>query len=121
MKPITLDELMNLSRKEFIDRNLEFLNGEQPPCMEVTDTEGKKSIDPLRCPLHVWVVHNHTKCPNEMVSLTSQCPLCGYAMCPDCNNHFVEQLSRVTGYMSGVSGWNAAKQQEFKDRNRYQV
>ncbi|MCK4458686.1 MAG: hypothetical protein KAU52_03060 [Methanosarcinales archaeon] len=31
----------------------------------------------------------------------------------------VEQLSRVTGYLQAVSGWNAAKKQELEDRKRY--
>ncbi|MCK4811705.1 MAG: hypothetical protein KAS74_05485 [Methanosarcinales archaeon] len=31
----------------------------------------------------------------------------------------VEQLSRVTGYLQAVSGWNAAKRQELEDRKRY--
>jgi len=28
-------------------------------------------------------------------------------------------MSRVTGYMQAVSGWNEAKKQELKDRKRY--
>ena len=41
--------------------------------------------------------------------------------CPDCYIHTVEQLSRVTGYLGNVSAWGAAKQQEFIDRDRYDV
>jgi anaerobic ribonucleoside-triphosphate reductase len=40
-------------------------------------------------------------------------------MCPDCGNHNVSQLSRVTGYIGDVGGWNNAKKQELKDRKRY--
>lgn len=39
--------------------------------------------------------------------------------CPNCKSTNVEQLSRVTGYLQAVSGWNAAKRQELEDRNRY--
>jgi len=39
--------------------------------------------------------------------------------CPRCGSENVEQMSRVTGYIQAVSGWNAAKKQELKDRKRY--
>ena len=38
---------------------------------------------------------------------------------PGCGSHDVTQISRVTGYLQEVSGWNAGKQQELKDRQRY--
>jgi ribonucleoside-triphosphate reductase len=41
--------------------------------------------------------------------------------CPKCNSTDVEHLSRITGYIQPVSGWNAGKQQELKDRMRYQT
>ena len=33
----------------------------------------------------------------------------------------VDHISRVTGYMSFTSGWNAGKQAELKDRTRVKV
>jgi len=39
--------------------------------------------------------------------------------CPNCGSTDVEQISRVTGYLQAVSGWNAAKKQELEDRKRY--
>ncbi|MEA1869559.1 MAG: anaerobic ribonucleoside-triphosphate reductase [Euryarchaeota archaeon] len=39
--------------------------------------------------------------------------------CPNCGSTNVEQMSRVTGYLQAVSGWNAAKKQELEDRKRY--
>ncbi len=39
--------------------------------------------------------------------------------CENCGSANVEQLSRVTGYIQSVSGWNAAKKQELEDRMRY--
>ncbi len=41
--------------------------------------------------------------------------------CPNCGSTNVEHLSRVTGYIQSVSGWNAAKKQELADRMRYSV
>ena len=40
-------------------------------------------------------------------------------VCPGCGSHDVAQISRVTGYLQEVSGYNRAKQQEVKDRTRY--
>jgi len=42
-------------------------------------------------------------------------------VCPLCNSTKVDHLSRITGYVQPVSGWNAAKKQEFKDRRRYDL
>ena len=39
--------------------------------------------------------------------------------CDNCGSSNIEQLSRVTGYIQSVSGWNAAKKQELEDRMRY--
>ena len=67
------------------------------------------------CPL------DHCHCTHEIISGIEYCPLCGQAMCPECGSHDVVQVSRVTGYLQDVSGWNAGKQQELKDRTRYSV
>ena len=102
----------SLSRRDFIKRCLkwseEFENGKL-----------MKIKDPMDCPVALWVVYNDAKCNKEMVSGTEECPVCGHPMCPDCMNHNVDIISRVTGYLSTVSGWNASKKQEFKDRQRY--
>lgn len=39
--------------------------------------------------------------------------------CPSCDSPDVEHISRITGYLQAVSGWNNAKRQELKDRKRY--
>jgi anaerobic ribonucleoside-triphosphate reductase len=39
--------------------------------------------------------------------------------CPNCESENVEHLSRVTGYIQAVDGWNNGKKQELKDRRRY--
>ena len=41
--------------------------------------------------------------------------------CPKCGTKNVEWLSRVTGYIQAVSGWNEGKKQELLDRRRYEV
>ena len=113
MKSITIEELFALSRKQFIVRFKAW--------MKEFGMGDVLEVKPFECPLHLWVVHNKAKCSREMVANTMICPICGHPCWPDCMNHNVEQLSRVTGYMSGVSGWNAAKKQEFEDRQKYNV
>jgi hypothetical protein len=64
------------------------------------------------CPL------DHCHCHHDVIAGLVYCPLCGCAVCPECGSHDVAQVSRVTGYLAEVSGWNPAKQQELKDRTR---
>ena len=114
MESITVEEMMALSRTKLIARGERWIK-------EMNGGKLMKVKNPSECPLAVWVAVNHKKCHKEMVPNTANCPLCGNPMCPDCYNHVVEQLSRVTGYLSTVSGWNEAKKQEFEDRTRYDV
>ena len=114
METITIEEILNLPRRQFIDRNLTYIK----------EARGGKLFeisDPGKCPLAIWVAHHDTKCRRQQVPNTAACPLCGNPCCPDCMNHVVQQLSRVTGYLQIVSGWNEAKKQEFKDRTRYEI
>jgi anaerobic ribonucleoside-triphosphate reductase len=39
--------------------------------------------------------------------------------CPNCGSSDVDHISRITGYLQAVSGWNNAKKQELLDRRRY--
>ena len=39
--------------------------------------------------------------------------------CPSCGSEDVDHISRITGYLQAVSGWNSAKRQELLDRKRY--
>jgi len=57
------------------------------------------------------------KCSKEVHETINICPVCGENVCP-CGCHDIAIISRVTGYMSELSGWNAAKTQEWKDRRR---
>jgi hypothetical protein len=71
----------------------------------------------LRCPVHQYVAA-HGLC-KQTTGGTAKCIICGHYMCPGCMNHAADVLSRVTGYLQVVSGWNVAKKQEFEDRKRY--
>jgi hypothetical protein len=75
------------------------------PCCPVCGEEVPKA-----CP------NDHCHCGHAVVERVAYCRICGKAMCPICYTHDVEQISRVTGYLQAVGGWNAAKQQELKDR-----
>ena len=44
-----------------------------------------------------------------------------HSSCSFCHSNEVEHYSRITGYYQAVSGWNAGKQQELKDRYRYNL
>lgn len=61
---------------------------------------------------------DHTHCTHEISHGLAYCPECKRPMCPVCGCHDVAQVSRVTGYLADVAGWNGAKQQELKDRVR---
>jgi hypothetical protein len=68
-------------------------------------------------------------CPNDHVCTCSQevhetlayCPLCGKATCPECGSHDVCQLTRITGYINDIAGFNNGKAQEVKDRVRNNI
>lgn len=57
----------------------------------------------------------------------SLCEPCGLQMngiktvCERCGSDDVKAYSRITGYIQDVSGWNAAKLQELKERTRTRV
>lgn len=69
------------------------------------------------CPVHEEALK--TPACKSVVPGIAYCPTCGKPMCPICNRHNVTQLSRVTGYIQDVAGWNEAKKQELLDRKRY--
>jgi len=83
---------------------------DESPCPNCKETHLE-----IMCPL------DHCHCSHEILSGIEYCPLCGKPVCPECGSHDVTQISRVTGYLQDVSGWNSGKQQELKDRTRYSV
>jgi hypothetical protein len=93
---------------------------------EVTNYGGKDGKAPMcnDCGLEMYPLcpNDHKcECLSSVHSGVKYCPVCGEATCPDCGAHDVTQISRVTGYLQDVSGWNRAKQQELKDRHRVQI
>lgn len=88
-------------------------------CFSIVETDpcpvcGQDGLDKM-CRL------DRPSCGHDIVEGIEFCPECHHAVCPICKCHDVVQVSRVTGYLSEVSGWNRAKQQELKDRKRYQI
>lgn len=75
---------------------------------------GEKSVT-IMCPL------DHCQCGHDIMATLAHCPLCGEPICPECGCHDVSQVSRVTGYLADVGGFNSGKRQELKDRTRYNV
>lgn len=70
----------------------------------------------------VYLKINGFSCRNStIINGTDVCPVCRTSMCPECYNHSVVSLSRVTGYIQDVSGWNEGKKQELIDRKRYNL
>ena len=61
------------------------------------------------------------RCSHDVVETIAYCNVCGEPVCPICGSHDVVQISRVTGYLQEVGGWNAGKQQELKDRHRWNI
>lgn len=113
-QPCTHDEAMALSKESYLERCKAWI-------AEFNNNNPIKVSHPSKCPFHVWVEHHHLYCAHDVVANTSHCEICGEPCCPDCGNHHVEQLSRVTGYVGNVSGFNEGKKQEFKDRQRFNI
>ena len=59
-------------------------------------------------------------CAHEVTYGARYCEKCGAAICP-CGSHDILVLSRVTVYLQDLSGFNAAKKQEVKDRHHYDI
>ena len=82
-------------------------------------------IDKSPCPvcgetfLQIMCPLDHCDCKHEVMTTVAYCDLCGEPICPECGDHSVVQVSRVTGYLSDVSGWGEGKRAEFRDRTRY--
>jgi hypothetical protein len=85
----------------------------------------KKIVDTVPCPecgemhLEIMCPLDHCHCIHEIVGTHAYCPICGEPVCPECGSHDVSQISRVTGYLADVDGFNEGKKQELKDRMRY--
>lgn len=88
-----------------------------PNCME-RDPELMCKIDAYS----LFLKLQGEKCRNgDIIAGADICPVCNKPCCPICYNHSVVSLSRVTGYVSDIGGWNNAKRQELLDRQRYSI
>ena len=77
---------------------------------------GEKSAIVKMCPAdHICT------CLNPIKEQLAYCPICGQGMCPECGSHDVAQLTRITGYINDVAGFNNGKAQEVKDRVRSDI
>jgi hypothetical protein len=83
----------------------DLIDGKCPECKETAGLVEKCPID-------------HNGCGHTIESSIAYCPVCGETVCPVCGDHNVVVVSRVTGYLSDVAGWNNAKKAELKDRIR---
>jgi hypothetical protein len=71
-------------------------------------------------PVLMCEVDHACRCWEPVNSGVHYCPICGKPTCP-CGDHDVGVVSRVTGYLSDVGGWNNSKKQELKDRHRVNI
>ena len=85
-------------------KNSELIDHKCPSCGEV-------HLERV-CPI------DHNGCGHSIVERIEFCPVCNKALCPECGDHSVLQISRVTGYLQDVSGFNSSKKQELRDRVR---
>ena len=64
---------------------------------------------------------DHCHCSEDVIETIDYCPICNAPICPKCGSHDVSQIYRVTGYLADIKGMNEGKQQEIKDRQRYDI
>ena len=103
-----------LTVEQFIEKCLRF--NEAHPDRPALDIQ--KGTD---CPVHIYAGAVGKKSCKTAVSGIRYCKLCGKPTCPVCFSHSVEQVSRVTGYVASISGYNEAKKQEVRDRQHYSI
>jgi len=91
--------------------------------MSIPDIEVVDALCPV-CSvrsLKLQCTEDHTcKCALTIQAGIKYCEKCGKPMC-ECGSHNVQVISRITGYLSSLEGWNEGKRQELKDRNRVTV
>lgn len=83
----------------------DLIDGKCPVCND------KKALVE-KCPI------DHNGCSHDVTVGAFNCPVCNQPVCGICGDHSVVVISRVTGYLSDVAGWNNAKKAELHDRVR---
>ncbi len=91
-----------------IINKLDLNNGKCPVC-------GDKDMLVRTCIL------DHNGCGHDITGCIEYCPVCGEPVCPKCGDHNVLAISRITGYMQDISGFNRAKRCEHRDRIRSEL
>jgi hypothetical protein len=72
-------------------------------------------------PVEKACINDHIcQCVQDITGGIHYCPVCGVPTCP-CGSEDVEVISRVTGYLQALRGFNSGKKQEVKDRHRYNI
>ena len=107
---------------------LDIIDGRKYKCRRCWVIISGEHLEDGKCPvcgsdqdLMLMCEQDHTcNCIGEVHAGIQYCSICGEAICP-CGSHDVATISRVTGYLAEVSGWNLGKQQEYKDRVRYTI
>ena len=69
----------------------------------------------MTCPV------DHAHCGHDFTDKVMECPICGQFICSVCGCHDVAVLTRITGYINDVNGFNAGKRQEVRDRHRVSI
>lgn len=65
--------------------------------------------------------NDHGHCGHDIIEGLAFCKICGESICPTCGAHDVAAITRITGYMGELSGFNQGKRQEVMDRTRYTI
>lgn len=105
--------ILDLSVEEFIELCKQWKNETNPDL---------SNIKPTECPVHVFAAMKGNKACYATNPGIAHCDICDHPRCPICYNHNnTTQLSRVTGYIQTVNGFNNAKKQEVKDRKRHNI
>jgi len=73
---------------------------------------GEDKVLIIMCPV------DHCDCHHLITEKLAYCPICDQPMCHICGSHDVAQMTRITGYINDVGGFNNGKAQEVKDRVR---
>ncbi|MHC1625257.1 MAG: anaerobic ribonucleoside-triphosphate reductase [Methermicoccaceae archaeon] len=85
----------------------------------LAEKEEGKEFTKENCPVRNYArVHGSCMKPQSGIAV---CPVCGEFYCEECGSHQVIPISRITGYLQDVSGWNAGKREELMERKRFMI
>jgi ribonucleoside-triphosphate reductase len=85
------------------------------------------AVEPAAADLAVFLARAFRETKNNQIAFSPEfttCAACGAtsrglaSLCPRCGSEVVDNLARITQYVSRVSGWNRGKRAELRDRRR---